>query len=66
MQLSYSGNYADGAKIKTLQDGKDVELVIRRSYGRPAESYIMNPNQAVEMAYALLRAVKQVQESEEL
>jgi len=61
-QMMYTGLYKDGAKIKTsVADNCDqVELCFRREYGAKQESFVMNSNQATETAYALLKAVHEL------
>lgn len=61
-KLVYSGIYQDGAKIKTERDGTDIILTIRRKHGDEPLTFIIDTGQAIEMSYALIRAVKQINE----
>lgn len=62
--IIYVGIYRDGAKIKTSLDDNNILLYIRREFDDPGANYLLTPNQALEMSYALIKAIKELNESE--
>jgi hypothetical protein len=52
----FKSSYMDNATVITEHNGVDVCLRIRRISGEEYNTFVMRPEQALEMAYALLRA----------
>lgn len=64
-KLVYSGIFQDGAKIKTERDGENILLAFKRKFDAPELSFVLTTQQAIEVSYALLRAIKHINEEEE-
>lgn len=56
----FTSRYRDGATIITEHNGVDINLRIRREAGKDAIDFVITPEQALEIAYALLRAQQQL------
>jgi len=62
---SYVGIYGSGAKIKTEFDfdKREVCMSLRRESGAPVETYVFTQEQAIEAAYALIKAAKEIDDN---